>query len=197
MASTQSFSASSTPGTGGYSNHFRTGKYSVIFSLKSRYWQVLSHNLFEVLQVRQVLNHFQLQVLQVLASTQSFSASSTPSTTGEYSIISILNCSRYWLVLSLFPLQALQVVTGTQSFSAPSTQGTGRCSVVLSLKYYCTISLCYGSLIVRIGLDETSCSGRMSSPVDIPRVLGVPNRGDFSAATFPGNDRNKKKTHQL
>ena len=48
LPGTQSFSAQSTPGT---------GKYSVIFSSKYyRYWQVLSH--------------FQLEVLQVLAGTQ-------------------------------------------------------------------------------------------------------------------------------
>ena len=83
LACTQSLSASSTPGAGFIDtrvifclNYFRywqvlksfsasstrgTGGYSVIFSLRySRYWQVLSH--------------FKLQVLEVLAGTQSFSA---------------------------------------------------------------------------------------------------------------------------
>ena len=46
------------------------------------------------------------------------------------------------------------------------------------------ISLRYGSLNGRIGVDEASCAGRRSSPVDIPRALRVPSAEAPSALQY-------------
>ena len=55
----------------------------------------------------------------------------------------------------------------------------------------CIISLCYKSLHVSIGLDETSFSGRGSSPLDIPPALKVPS------ADVPSAQRHFLKMMQL
>ena len=71
----------------------------------------------------------------------------------------------------------------------PSDRIRKHARLSMSRPQYCgVISLCYGSLNVSIGLDEASCSGRGSSPVDIPSALSCLGRGAFSAAAFTGND---------
>ena len=96
------------------------GTHVMISCTVQTYWQVF--RTFRLEGTGRYSSYVQLQVLQVLAGTQViFSFKCSRGTTGRYSVLFSLKCSRYWPVL--------------KQCSALSTQGTGRYSALFSFKY--------------------------------------------------------------